>query len=64
MNLVQISRSLNDFLSSSGIYENTRQLKALAEQNIPFPQINHSFPEDAFGFYAQDRRREVSAEAE
>ena len=41
MNLVQMSRSLSDFLSSPGMYENTRQLKALGEQNTPFPLGMH-----------------------
>ena len=41
MNLVQMSRSLSDFLSNPGMYENTSQLKALGEQNTPFPSIKH-----------------------
>jgi len=41
MNLVQMSRSLSVFLSSPGIYDNTSQLKALAEQDTPFLLGNH-----------------------
>ena len=37
MNLVQMSRSLSDFLSSPGMCENPSQLKALAKQNTSFP---------------------------
>ena len=36
MNLVQMSRSLSDFLSNPGMYENTSQLKAMAEQDTLF----------------------------
>jgi hypothetical protein len=37
MNLVQMSRSLSDFLSSPGICGNTSQVKALVEPEYPFP---------------------------
>jgi hypothetical protein len=39
--LVQISRSLSDFLSSPGIYEYTCPLRVFAEQDTPFPEGNH-----------------------
>ena len=42
MNLVQMSRSLSDFLSSPGIYEHPSQLQALGEQNTPFSARNHA----------------------
>lgn len=41
MNLVQMSRSLSDFLSSLGIYEYTCLLRVFAEQDTPFPEVNH-----------------------
>ena len=41
MYLVQISRSLSDFLSSPGMCTNIRQLKALGAQNTPFPARKH-----------------------
>ena len=41
MNLVQMSRSLNDFLSSLGIYEYTCLLRVFSEQDTPFLEGNH-----------------------